>query len=1067
MLVPSLDFRCFSLRKHSLFIKFPRRSLLASFQLVSCFTTLVATNEINPIFYPPLKVTPFKEKVKLDRTKRLKLYSKILHDCASKGSLRLAKVVHGKIMENGLDPDLHLWNSLVNVYAKCGSFGYACKVLDKMPETDVVSWTALFSGLVNEGHGSAVLGLYCFMKKDGVRPNGHCLVTALKACSLSLDLFFGTLLHGEGVKVGVLLDVFVGSSLVDLYAKCGEMELAERVFVYMDKKNVVSWNALLNGYALEGDAGKVLNLFEGMTESELRCSKFTLSNVLKSCTYLGNLTWGLIAHSVVIKSGCEHDEFVGCCLLDMYSKCGLAEDALKVFQRIQEPNIVAWSAMIDCLDEQGQIQEAAEMFCLMRRKGVSPNQHTFSSIAGAATNLGDQFFCEGIHACIIKYGFESENVLSNALISMYMKIRSVQNGWQVFKEMSSWDLASWNALLSGPHDDKTCDQGPIIFHKMLAAGFRPDICTFASILRSCSSLLNLKFGQQVHAHIIKNGLNGNNLVGTSLIDLYAKNRFLEDAELLFSQLIERDLFSWTALIAGYAQTNRVEKAIKCFNQIQRQGVKPNEFILATCLSSCSKMAMLENGQLLHSMAIKAGHSADLFVSSALVDMYANCGCIEEAESAFQGMASADVVSWNTMLFGYLQHGQGLKVLETFRTMLDKGLEPDEVTFIGVLSACSYMGLVEEGKEHFDSLTNVYGIVPTIEHYACMIDILGRAGKFNEVESFVKDTKVTSTALIWETVLGSCRMHGNDKFGEIAAEKLFELDPETASHYILLANIFAAKCRWDDVRRVRALMTSHGVKKEPGCSWVMVNGQLHIFRSADSSHPMNREIYMKLQELVQKVILAGYVPKTEHVLHNVSHREKMEQLFCHNERLALAFALISINPMKTVRIFKNLLICEDCHDFMKLVSGIIEQEIVVRDVNCFHHFRSGICSCQDRWVVLPNVLLLKNTYFLFSFMDINLPHLSPILSELQPPGPLSPGFSQNLQVAYDVESSLSEHLRIWRHLRIISYQYHVFKSRLLILVTGSQITSLLITAKANVNGASNGPDFGERPALASD
>ncbi|XVF77368.1 hypothetical protein PTKIN_Ptkin14bG0037500 [Pterospermum kingtungense] len=949
MLIPPLDFGFFSLQKTSLCIKFPRRSLLASFKFVSCFSSLIATNDINPISYPSLKVPPLREKSKLERTKRLKLYSRILHDCASKGSLSLAKVVHGKMIKIEFEPDLHLWNSLVNVYAKWGNFGYACKVLDRMPERDVVSWTALFSGLVNKGCGSDVLGLYCFMKEDGIKPNGHCLVTALKACSLSLELFFGTLLHGEGVKVGVL-DVFVGSSLVDVYAKCGEMELAEKVFVHMDKKNVVSWNALLNGYALKGDAGKVLHLFERMTESELRCSKFTLSNVLKSCTYLGNLTWGLIAHSLLIKTGCEHDEFVGCCLLDMYSKCGLAEDALKVFERVQEPNIVAWSAMIDCLDEQGQNQESAKMFRLMRRKGVSPNQHTFATIADAASNLGERLYCEGIHALILKYGFESENILSNALIAMYMKIRSVKNGWQVFTEMSSCNSDSWNALLSGPHDDKTCDRGPDIFRKMLAEGFRPDLCTFTSVLRSCSTRLNVQFGQQVHAHVIKNGLKDNNLVGTSLIDLYAKSSFLEDAELVFCRLSERDLVSWTTLIAGYAQADHLEKAVKCFIHMQRQGVKPNEFTLATCLHSCSKMVMLENGQLLHSMAIKTGHFADMFVSSAIVDMYANCGCLEEAEDAFQGLESGDTVLWNTMLFGYLRHGKGSKVLETFRTMLDKGLEPDEVTFIAVLSACSYMNLVGEGKEHFYSLTNVYGIVPTIEHYACMIGILGRAGKFDEVESFIKDMKLTSSPLIWETVLGACKLHGNDKFGETAAEKLFELDPGSASHYILLANIYAAKGRWEDVRRVRSLMTNRGVKKETGCSCVMVNGQLHTFRAADGSHPKHEEIHMKLKELVYKAVLEGYVPKTEHVLHNVSDGDKVEQLFYHNERLALAFALISINPVpvKTIRIFKNLLICEDCHEFMKLVSGIIEQEIFVRDVNCFHHFRSGICSCQDRF-----------------------------------------------------------------------------------------------------------------------
>ncbi|KAE8735540.1 F11F12.5 protein [Hibiscus syriacus] len=840
MLIQSLDFRFFPLRKNRLFVQFSTKFLPATLQFVSSFTALIAANEVNP----SLKVPPFKEKAKLERIGKLKLYSKILHDCASKGYLSSAKVLHGKIIRIRFDPDLFLWNSLVDVYAKCGSFGYACKVLDKMPERDVVSWTALFSGLVNEGYGNDVLGFYCFMKKDGVRPNGHCLVTTLKACSLNSELFFGTLLHGEGVKVGLLFDVFVGSSLVDLYAKCGQMELAERVFVYMDKKNVVSWNALLNGYALKGDAGKILDLFRGMTESELRCSKFTLSNVLKSCSYSENVTWGLIAHSLVIKTGCEHDEFVGCCLLDMYSKCGVARDALKVFKRVQRPNTVAWSAMIDCLDEHGQIREAAELFCLMRHKGVSPNQHTFASIASVAANLGDQFYCEAIHACILKHGFESEIILCNALIAMYMKVRSVQNGWHAFKEISSWDLASWNALLSGYHSDKTCYQGPGIFHKMLAEGFKPDIYTFTSILKSCSHLLNLKFGQQVHVHIIKNGLNENNSVGTSLIDLYVKNGFLADADLLFSQLIERDLLSWTTLISGYAKSDRSEKAIEYFNQMQWQGVKPNEFTLATCLSSCSKMAMLENGQLLHSMAIKAGSFDDVFVSSAIVDMYANCGCIEEAEAAFQGMVLTDVVSWNTMLFGYLQHGQGSNVLETFNTMLDKFIEPDEVTFIAVLSACSYTGLVKEGKEHFDSLTKVYGMTPTIKHHACMIDVLAQAGKFNEVESFINDTEITSNPLIWETVLGACARHGNDKLGESAAEKLLGLDPGIASHYILLANLFAAKGQWEDVRRVRALMTHCGVKKEGECSWVMVNGRVHVFRSGDGFHPRHEEIYVK-------------------------------------------------------------------------------------------------------------------------------------------------------------------------------------------------------------------------------
>jgi len=242
-------------------------------------------------------------------------------------------------------------------------------------------------------------------------------------------------------------------------------------------------------------------------------------------------------------------------------------------------------------------------------------------------------------------------------------------------------------------------------------------------------------------------------------------------------------------------------------------------------------------------------------------------------------------------------------------MLDEGTIPDEVTFLGVLSACSHMGLVEEGKKQFNSLSEEFGITPTVEHYACMVDILGRAGKFDEMEHFIKKMELTPHALIWETVLGACKMHGNVEFGEKAAEKLFELKPEIDSTYILLSNILAAKGRWDDVKKVRSLMSIRGVKKEPGCSWVEINGQVHIFVSQDGSHPKIRDIYIKLEELGQKLISVGYVPKTEHVLHNVSDREKKEHLNHHSERLALAFALISPNPVKTIRIFKNLRICE--------------------------------------------------------------------------------------------------------------------------------------------------------------
>ncbi|KAK7343845.1 hypothetical protein VNO77_12911 [Canavalia gladiata] len=878
---------------------------------------------------------------------RLKQYSSLLGDCTLRESLNEGRAIHGHQLKNGVDPDSHFWVSLINFYAKCGYPSYARRVLDEMPEQDVVSWTALIQGFVARGDGREGVDLFCEMRKTGIRPNEFTVATCLKACSMCSDVSLGKQVQAEVVKVGLLSDVFVGSALVNLYAKCGEMDLADKVFFCMPEQNEVLWNVLINGHAQEGDGKGAVGLFCKMLQSEIKFSKYTLSSVLKGCANSGDLRDGLVMHCLAVKSGCELDKFLVSSLIDLYSKCDSVGDALKLFSMISDHDVVSWSAMIACLDRQGHGQEAAKLFFLMRHTGVEPNQFTFASVVSAATELGDLHYGKSIHACIFKYGFESDISVSNALIRMYMKLGCVHDGSCVFEAITGPDLVSWNALLSGFHDYDFCESGPRTYYQMIGEGFSPNEYTFVSVLRSCSSLLDIDFGRQVHAQVLKNNLYGNDHVVTALVDMYAKCRCMEESCVAFSSLISRNVFTWTVMITGYAQTNQAEKAIKFFNLMRQEGIKPNEFTVAGCLCGCSQITATGSGMQLHSMAIKSGLLPDIYVSSALIDMYAKCGCIEDAETIFKGLVRCDTVLWNTMICGFSLHGHGDKALETFQAMKDEGNLPDEVTFIGVLSACCHMGLIEEGKLHFNSMSNVYGITPRAEHYACMADILSRAGRFVEVERFIEEMKLTSNALIWEIVLGACAKHGNVKFGERAAEELFKLKHETDSTYILLSNIFASKGRWTDIKRVRALMSSKGVKKEPGCSWVEINNKVHVFVSG-GVHPDIQEIHLKLEELGQKLRLAGYVPQIEHVLHNVLDKEKKEHLNHHSEKLALAFALISNNHMKRIWIFKNLRICFDCHNFMKLVSDITNQEIVIRDVNRFHHFKGGSCSCQDYW-----------------------------------------------------------------------------------------------------------------------
>ena len=350
----------------------------------------------------------------------------------------------------------------------------------------------------------------------------------------------------------------------------------------------------------------------------------------------------------------------------------------------------------------------------------------------------------------------------------------------------------------------------------------------------------------------KFGFESDNYISYALIMMYRKIGFSQDEWKVFNSLVTRDIGLWDSFLYGQIKTDLGEKAISYLNQMQQEGLKPEESTLSIFLSGCSSFAMLESGQQLRSLVLKSGMSNDVYVASALVNMYAKCRCKRDAEAVFNGFTSKNIVSWNAIIYGYSQNGLGKKALEAFSGMLDEGVVPDEITFIDVLSACSHMGLVRQGKMHFNSLTKDYGFTPKIEHCASMVKILSRAGEFSEVERFVAEWNLTHNFLIWETNLWGCKIHGNVKFGERAAEKLLELEPSTEYIYILLSNIYAANGRWDDVAKVRELMSKRGIKKQPACSWLELGSQVHAFRAQDTTHPNIKEIHATLEGLASSM-----------------------------------------------------------------------------------------------------------------------------------------------------------------------------------------------------------------------
>lgn len=433
-------------------------------------------------------------------------------------------------------------------------------------------------------------------------------------------------------------------------------------------------------------------------------------------------------------------------------------------------------------------------------------------------------------------------------------------------------------------------------------------------------MVALKHGDAIHCLIIKIGFELDIFVGSALIDMYAKCKSTVNAQLVFDKSSIRNNVMWSAMVMGYTHIGHGEEALKLFSQMQLTGPEPDQFTFSGLLRACVSIVTLENGKQIHAYIIKTGFESCLFVGTNLVDMYAKCGSLFDSKDVFYRMPERNAISWTAMIGGYAQHGHSKEALKLFEQMQWEGIKPNQVTFLCVLSACSNMGLVDEGLSYFDSMTQVHGILPKTEHYACMVDLLGRSGHLDAAKRFITDMPLPPDASVWQSLLGACRIYGNIKLGEWAAQCILELNPQCPATYVL-SNIYAAASRGDDVEKVRQMMRDRGVVKEPGCSWIQVKDRVNTFFVRDKSHPRKKEIYAKLEELIESIKGAGYIPDTDFVLHDVEVEQKENFLFYHSEKLAIAFGLISTSPGKSIRIVKNLRVCGDCHNAAKFISKI--------------------------------------------------------------------------------------------------------------------------------------------------
>ncbi|KNA07001.1 hypothetical protein SOVF_175930 [Spinacia oleracea] len=552
-----------------------------------------------------------------------------------------------------------------------------------------------------------------------------------------------------------------------------------------------------------------------------------------------------------------------------------------------------------------------------------------------------------IHARILKLGFQSIPLVAHHLINFYSKTQIPTFSRRIFDETSFKVCTTWTSVISAFAQNELPCVALEFFARMLGTGFRPDNHTYPSAIKACAILGRVDVGRSVHGVVVKTGYEGDLFIGSSMVDMYAKCGEIWDARKVFDEMPDRNVVSWTGMIFGYAQLGENEEALRLFKRAVEEGVDVNDFTFSSAVHVCGNSTLLELGKQIHGMCLKKSYDSSGFVGSGLISLYSKCGIIEGAYRVFDEIKTRNVGLWNSMLIACAQHAHSSKVLELFHSMESEGTKPNFITFLSLLYSCSHAGLVKEGRYYFD-LMKKYGVEAGNQHYATLVDLLGRAGKLEEALLVIKEMPIKPTESVWGALLTGCRLHGNTELAAYAADKVFELDNVGSGLYVLLCNAYAAAGRLQDAAKVRKMLWDRGIKKVTGLSWLEEGNKVHTFAAGDRSHPKSQEIYKKMEELEDEMERAGYVADTSFVLQQVDDDVKKQTIRYHSERLAIAFALISFPSDRPIRIMKNLRVCGDCHTAIKFMSKCTGRTIIVRDNNRFHRFEHGICSCGDYW-----------------------------------------------------------------------------------------------------------------------
>ncbi|KAL2322446.1 hypothetical protein Fmac_026825 [Flemingia macrophylla] len=656
----------------------------------------------------------------------------------------------------------------------------------------------------------------------------------------SKSLKQGKLIHQKVVTLGLQNDIFLCKNLINLYLSCNLYDHAKCVFNTIENPCEISlWNGLMAGYTKNYMYVEALELFEKLLHHPyLKPGSYTYPSVLKACGGLCSFVLGKMIHTCLLKTGLMMNIVVGSSLV-----------------------------VISCNYQSGKFKEALHYFGMMRRFGFQPDSVTITTAISSCARLLDLKRGMEIHEELINSGFLPDSFSISALVDMYGKCGHLEMAIEVFEQMPKKTIVAWNSMIIGyglKGDSISCIQ---FFKRMYNEGVKPTLTTLSSLIMVCSRSARLLEAKFVHGYILRNRIQPDVFINSSLMDLYFKCGKVGLAENIFNLIPKSNVVFWNVMISGYAAEGNFFDALGLFSEMTKSFVEPDAITFTSVLAACSQLAALEKGKEVHNMIAERNLDNNEVVMGALLDMYAKCGAVDEAFGVFKCLPERDLVSWTSMITAYGSHGQAYEALELFTEMLQSDVKPDRVTFLAILSACGHAGFVDEGCYYFNQMIHVYGIMPRVEHYSCLIDLLGRTGRLHEAYKILQNNpEIRDDVGLLSTLFSACCLHRNIDLGVEIARMLIDKDPDDSSTYILLSNMYASAHKWDEVRMVRSKMKELGLKKSPDretyrngvfCELVLIekkkNGEDEA-GSVDQKYKMEK---MKLVYKMEKMKLGGW------------------------------------------------------------------------------------------------------------------------------------------------------------------------------------------------------------------